>query len=344
MRNVIVVGSGPAGYAAAVYLSRARLEPLLFSGTEIGGQLMYTTEVENYPGFAEGVQGPVLMTAMREQAKRFGTEIIDKSVSKIERLAADSGQATRGFKVTVGAGDTLEEYEALSVLITTGAKSRMLGLPNEHEIIGRGLSTCAVCDAAFFRDRVVYVVGGGDSAMEDALALTKFASEVHIIHRRSEFRASQIMQERVLENSKVKVHWNTEMTQIKTNDSGMVAGVSIKNLETGESSDHVAEGVFYAIGHVPTTDFVAELVDINSEGYIVTNLGMDAESLALAHSNLNEQNKVTFLTATSVPGVFAAGDCVDFRYRQAITAAGMGVMGSLDVERWLEISEPLTKL
>ena len=328
MRNVIVIGSGPAGYGAAVYLSRARLEPLLFSGTEIGGQLMYTTEVENYPGFPKGVQGPELMTGMREQSERFGTEIIDRSVSRIEKR-------DNGFAVFVGE-DESDMYEARSILITTGAKSRLLGLPNETELMGRGLSVCAVCDAAFFRDQIVYVIGGGDSAMEDTLALTKFASEVHVVHRRDEFRASQIMQERVLNHEKVQIHWNSEIVAISANESGAVDGVTLKNRETGEQLERPAGGVFYAIGHVPTTGFVENLVQLNDEKYIVTNLGLDEESLQMAQNRLNEQKRLPFLTATSVDGIFAAGDCVDFRYRQAITAAGMGVMGSLDVERWLD--------
>ncbi len=329
MRNVIIIGSGPAGYSAAVYLSRARLEPLLFSGTEIGGQLMYTTEVENYPGFEEGIEGPILMNAMREQAKRFGTEIVDKSVSKVEK-------AENGFVVTVGEGDSAERYETRAVLVTTGAKSRMLGLPNEDAILGRGLSTCAVCDAAFFRDRVVYVIGGGDSAMEDALALTKFASEVHLVHRREEFRASQIMQERVLGNEKVTVNWNSQVSALHSDENGMLSGLTLENIQSGESQQVEAGGVFYAIGHIPTTDFVADLVQLNAEKYIVTQLGLDKDSLTLASNHLDEHDRLRYLTQTSVEGIFAAGDCVDFRYRQAITAAGMGVMGSLDVERWLE--------
>ncbi len=329
MRNVIIIGSGPSGYSAAIYLSRARLEPLLFSGTEIGGQLMYTTEVENYPGFAEGVQGPELMVAMRQQAERFGTEIIDRSVTRVEKLDV-------GFAVHVGEGESEETYKTRTVLITTGAKSRMLGLPNETELLGRGLSTCAVCDAAFFRDRVVYVLGGGDSAMEDTLALTKFASEVHVVHRRDSFRASQIMQERVLNHEKVTIHWNTELLELKANESGAVSGVVLKNSLTGETSEHAAGGVFYAIGHVPTTAFVDGLVELNAEKYIVTTLGMDAKSIAMAQSHLDDMQRLPYLTATSVDGIFSAGDCVDFRYRQAATAAGMGVMGSLDVERWLD--------
>lgn len=332
MRNVIIVGSGPSGYSAAIYLSRARLEPLLFSGTEIGGQLMYTTEVENYPGFAEGVQGPELMVAMRQQAERFGTEIIDRTVSRIEKRDT-------GFAVFVGEGDSEEVHEARTVLVTTGAKSRMLGLPNEDTLLGRGLSTCAVCDAAFFRDQVVYVIGGGDSAMEDTLALTKFAKEVHVVHRREEFRASQIMQERVLNHEKVQVHWNSEVVELKASESGAVSGIVLKNSQSGETTEHEAGGVFYAIGHVPTTGFVEGLVELNDERYIVTNLGMDAKSLNQAQSRLDEAQRLPYLTATSVDGVFAAGDCVDFRYRQAVTAAGMGVMGALDVERWLDTHE-----
>lgn len=323
-RNVIIVGSGPSGYTAAVYLGRARLEPLLFSGIEIGGQLMYTTDVENFPGFPQGVEGPILMNNLREQAKRFDTEIIDKKVDRIEKTAD-------GF--IVWQGETA--YPTKSVLIATGAQSRMLGLPNEVALLGRGLSTCAVCDAAFYRDQVAYVVGGGDTAMEDTLALTKFASEVYLVHRRDSFRASQIMQERVLNHPKVKVIWNTEISALKE-ENGMVTGLTLKNMQTGETEDRQAHGVFYAIGHVPSTKFLGDVVQLNSEGYIVTHLGLDQESIKLAQAATKESHFVPFVTQTSVPGIFAAGDCVDFRYRQAATAAAFGVMAALDVERWLE--------
>lgn len=321
-RNVIIIGSGPSGYTAALYLSRARLEPLLFAGLEPGGQLMYTTAVENYPGFPDGINGPDLMLAMRSQAEKFGTQIKDSAVTRIEKI-------DDGFRVWKGE----ESFDTATVLITTGARSRTLSLPNEDKFTGRGVSTCAVCDAAFFRDKDVYVVGGGDSAMEDALALTKHASKVHVVHRRDSFRASKIMQERVLHHEKIEVLWNTEVIGIK-DDGQRLNGLRLKGPE-GER-EVGADGLFYAIGHVPTTDFLPEFVAKNQEGYIVTRLAFDKPSLDQATSHLNEQGRLDFPTMTTQAGIFAAGDCVDFRYRQAVTAAGMGTMAALDIERWLE--------
>jgi thioredoxin reductase (NADPH) len=320
--RVIIIGSGPSGYTAGVYLSRARLEPLLFSGIEIGGQLMYTSEVENFPGFPKGVRGPDLMSGMREQAERFGTKIVDAKVSKIEILP-------KGFRVWKDENS----YEADAIVIATGAQSRMLGLPGEMEWLGQGLSTCAVCDAAFFRDKDVVVAGGGDSAMEDTIALTKFAKSVTLVHRRGEFRASKIMQERVLKNEKVKVRLNTEITGLLTEGISL-AGVKLKS--EGKEEELKADGVFYAIGHVPATAFLPEQVLKNKEGYVVTHLGFDAQSLELAQNSLKNAPVIPYLTMTSVPGIFAAGDCVDFRYRQAVTAAAYGTMAALDVERWLD--------
>lgn len=325
--NVIIIGSGPSGYTAAIYLARARLEPVLFSGQEIGGQLMYTTEVENFPGFPEGVRGPQLMMGMRKQAQRFGTKIIDRKVLSV---------AKEGDHFVVNDGK--ETYRSKTVIIATGATSRMLGLPNETQLLGRGLSTCAVCDAAFYRDRVAYVVGGGDSAMEDALALTKFASEVFLVHRRSEFRASRIMQERVLNHEKITVLWNTEVLEMQT-ENEVLKSVVLRNVETKETVTQPADGVFYAIGHVPQTQFLNGFVQLNSEGYIVTNLVLEQASADQAVKRFNEQGRLPFVTQTSVDGVFAAGDCVDFRYRQAVTAAAYGTMAALDAERWLEQHE-----
>lgn len=323
--SVIIIGSGPSGYTAGVYLSRARLEPLLFSGIEIGGQLMYTSEVENFPGFPQGIRGPELMTSMREQAVRFGTKIIDAKVSKLEILE-------KGFRVWKGE----ESYESDSVIIATGAQARMLGLEGEMDWLGQGLSTCAVCDAAFYRDRDVVVAGGGDSAMEDTLALTKFARNVTLVHRREEFRASKIMQERVLKNEKVKVRLNTEITGLLTE------GISLKGVKLkseGKEEELAVDGVFYAIGHVPATGFLPPEIMKNKEGYIVTHLGFDTQSNQLAQKALASSSVIPYLTMTSVPGIFAAGDCVDFRYRQAVTAAAYGTMAALDVERWLESHE-----
>ena len=324
MNEVIIVGSGPSGYTAATYLARARMEPLLFSGTEIGGQLMYTTEVENYSGFPEGVNGPDLMFAMRRQAERFGTKIIDSLITKIEKTDG-------GF--TVWQGET--QHQARAVILSTGARSRTLSLPREKELTGRGVSTCAVCDAAFFRDRETYVVGGGDSAMEDALALTKHAKKVHMVHRRGEFRASKIMQERVLSHPKIEVHWNTEVIALQ-DDGQRLTGLTLRDNQSKTERQVPTDGLFFAIGHVPSTAFVKDTVELTGEGYIATRLSFDKTCLNLAQQNLDEQGKVLFPTMTSVEGIFAAGDCVDFRYRQAITAAGYGAMAALDAERWLE--------
>ncbi len=320
--KVIIVGSGPSGYTAGIYLSRALLEPLLFSGLEIGGQLMYTGDVENFPGFPQGVGGPALMSGMREQAQRFGTKILDARVDKIEILP-------NGFRVW----KKDESFESEAVIIATGAQSRMLGLKNEMEWLGQGLSTCAVCDAAFYRERDVVVIGGGDSAMEDTLALTKFARSVTLVHRRGEFRASKIMQERVLGHEKVKVLFNTEVTELFSEGFNLT-GVKIK--KEGKEEVLPAHGVFYAIGHVPATQFLPPEIAKTAEGYIVTHLGLDAQSQVLAQRALQESPYVPYLTMTSVPGIFAAGDCVDFRYRQAVTASAYGTMAALDVERWLE--------
>lgn len=320
--RVIIIGSGPSGYTAGLYLSRARLEPLLFSGIEIGGQLMYTSEVENYPGFPKGVRGPDLMTDMRAQAEKFGTKIIDAKISKIEILE-------KGFRVWK---DDVS-YETDSIIIATGAQSRMLGLEGEMNWLGQGLSTCAVCDAAFFRDRDVVVAGGGDSAMEDTLALAKFAKNITLVHRRGEFRASKIMQERVVKNEKVHVRLNTEITGLLTEGISL-KGVKIKS--EGKEEELVVDGVFYAIGHIPATAFLPPEILKNKEGYIVTHLGFEPQSIELAQKSLQSSPVIPYLTMTSVPGIFAAGDCVDFRYRQAVTAAAYGTMAALDVERWLD--------
>lgn len=325
LSNVVIIGSGPTGYTAAIYLSRARLEPVLFSGREIGGQLMYTTDVENFPGFPQGVEGPQLMFDMRQQAEKFGTKIIDDLVSKVEPLE-------NGFRVWYG-----EQYvDAKTVLVATGARSRMLGLPQEMQLLGKGLSTCAVCDAAFYREQKVVVVGGGDAAMEDALALSKFTDQVIVAHRKDTLRASQIMQERVLNNPKITMRWNSELTALHTTPEGKMSGVTFRDTKTGEEEHVDLGGVFYAIGHVPSTDFLGDLVETTKDGYIRTHLGLDADSVGMAQKTLESNRFVPFLTLTSRPGVFAAGDCVDFRYRQAVTAAAFGTLGALDIERWLE--------
>ncbi len=321
--KVIIVGSGPSGYTAGIYLSRARLEPLLFAGRQIGGQLINTTVVENYPGFPQGINGPDLMVAMRQQAERFGTKIIDDVVSKIEKIEG-------GFRVWKGE----ESWETQTILLSTGARSRPLSLPRETELTGRGVSYCAVCDAAFFRDKNVYVVGGGDSAMEDTLALTKHAATIHVVHRRGEFRASKIMQDRVLNHPKVKVHWNTSVVELRGEQT--LTSLVLENVETKQREEVAADGLFVAIGHSPSTEFLKDLVALDQEGYILTRLALEKPSLDLAAQHLDDRAWVDFPTMTSVDGIFAAGDCVDFRYRQAATAAGFGTMAALDIERWLD--------
>ncbi len=300
VRAVIIIGSGPAGLTAAVYAARANLLPLMIEGIQAGGQLMLTTEVENYPGFVDGIMGPELMEQMRKQAARFGTEYIADNVTEVNL-------SRRPFEVMT-AGDT---YLAHSLIISTGATAKMLGVPGEKELLGHGVSTCATCDGFFFRDQELLVVGGGDSAVEEATFLTKFASKVTVVHRRDSLRASKIMQDRAFANPKIDFIWNSVVTEIFGN--GKVAGARLKNLETGAEAEISAGGVFVAIGHTPNTTLFEGKLDL-AGGYIVT-----GET-----------------TETSVPGVFAAGDVVDFRYRQAITAAGMGCMAAIDAERYLE--------
>ncbi|MEA2452620.1 MAG: thioredoxin reductase [Actinomycetota bacterium] len=300
-RDVVIVGSGPAGLTAAVYTARANLKPLMVEGIEAGGQLMLTTEVENYPGFVDGIMGPELMEQMRKQAARFGTEIVTDQVTSVDFSSSP-------FKVSTSS----ETYSARSVIISTGASAKMLDVPGEKELLGHGVSTCATCDGFFFKEQELLMVGGGDSAMEEATFLTKFASKVTIVHRRDSLRASKIMQDRAMNNPKIEFVWDSVITEI--NGNGKVAGARIKNLKTGEESELPAGGVFVAIGHTPNTGLFEGQLDL-SGGYIVT----EAEG-----------------TQTSVPGVFAAGDVVDFRYRQAITAAGMGCMAAIDAERYLE--------
>ena len=302
IENVIIVGSGPAGLTAALYTARANLSPLMIEGYETGGQLMTTTEVENYPGFEHGVQGPELMQIMRKQVERFGTRFITRNVTKVDF-------SKRPFKIWV----ENELYEANSVIISTGATAKYLGLENEKRLLGRGVSACATCDGAFFKNQPVAVIGGGDTAMEEANFLTRFASKVFVIHRRSQFRASKIMADRVLKHPKIEVIWNTEMTDV-LGDKG-VKGLKLKNIETGKESTLDVDGVFVAIGHKPNTDLFKGMLQMNEVGYLITH------------------DKNTF---TSVEGVFAAGDVADPIYRQAVTAAGTGCMAAIDAERWLE--------
>ncbi|MGI9529951.1 MAG: thioredoxin-disulfide reductase [Acidimicrobiia bacterium] len=303
--KVIIIGSGPAGLTAAIYAARAGLEPLMVEGMERGGQLMITTDVENYPGFPDGVMGPDLMEQMRKQAERFGTRIISSNVTSV-----DFGQ--RPFTVSVGADD----YTAETVIISTGASARWLGVEGEERLRGFGVSACATCDGFFFRDKELVVVGGGDTAMEEAIFLTKFATKVTVVHRRDEFRASTIMSNRVLDHPKIEVVWDSTVEEI-TGDS-VVTGVTLKNLKTDEVTKLDADGVFVAIGHTPNTSVFDGVLDMDDAGYILTTPGT---------------------TKTSVAGVFAAGDVTDKIYRQAVTAAGMGCQAALDAERLLDAEE-----
>ncbi|BAD60514.1 thioredoxin-disulfide reductase [Nocardia farcinica] len=301
VRDLIIVGSGPAGYTAAVYAARAELKPLLFEGTQFGGALMTTTEVENFPGFRNGIMGPDLMEEMREQAKRFGAEIRTEDVDALDLTGPVK-------KVTVGD----ETYEAYAVILAMGSAARYLNVPGEERLLGRGVSACATCDGFFFRGQDIVVVGGGDSAMEEATFLTKFASSVTIVHRREEFRASRIMLERAKANSKIKFVLNAEVTEVHGDTS--VTGLTLRDTRTGETSHLAATGLFVAIGHDPRSELVRDQVELDAEGYVV-----------VEHPT----------TATKIPGVFAAGDLVDHTYRQAITAAGTGCRAAIDAERWL---------
>lgn len=303
--RMLIIGSGPAGLTAAIYAARAGLEPLMVEGMERGGQLMITTDVENYPGFPDGIMGPDLMDQMRKQAERFGTRIISSNVSRVDF-------SQRPFKVWVGE----DLYEAESVIVSTGASARWLRVPGEERLTGYGVSACATCDGFFFRDKELVVVGGGDSAMEEALFLTKFASKVTVVHRRDEFRASAIMSDRVLKHPKIEIIWNSVVEEVY--GETVVEGVKLRNVVSDETSDFPTDGVFVAIGHDPNTKVFVGHLELDDDGYIVTTPGK---------------------TLTSVEGVHAAGDVADKVYRQAITAAGLGCQAALDAERWLESEE-----
>ncbi len=301
VREVVIVGSGPAGLTAAVYAARANLHPVMIEGFGAGGQLMLTTDVENYPGFPDGILGPELMMKFRDQALRFGTEFVTADADRVDLSASPFG---------VWVGDT--EYRAKSVIVSTGATARMLGLPSEQRLLGHGVSTCATCDGFFFREKPIAVIGGGDSAIEEAIFLTKFATSVTVVHRRDELRASKIMQERAFANDKIDFRWNSVVEDVLGDNA--VDALRLHDTVTGERSDLPVSGVFVAIGHDPTTKLFAGQLDLDENGYIVT--APDS-------------------TATSVDGVFAAGDVQDHVYRQAITAAGSGCMAAIETERWL---------
>ena len=303
MDDVAIIGSGPAGYTAGIYAGRANLQPVLFEGLESGGQLMLTTDVENYPGFVDGIMGPELMQVFKGQAERFGTTIKTEIIDSVENIDG-------GFKLKSSKG----EYEFKTVIIASGASARWLGVDGEKELQGYGVSACATCDGFFFKEKEVAVVGGGDSAMEEALFLTKFAKKVYVIHRRDQFRASQIMQDRVLNHEKIEVVWNSTVEKI--NGEGAVSSILIKDTIDSSEKELNLDGVFVAIGHDPNVGFLDGFIELDNKGYIKT--GFTTE------------------TSTSVPGVFAAGDVADSIYRQAITAAGTGCQASIDAERWLE--------
>jgi thioredoxin reductase (NADPH) len=302
VRDVIIIGSGPAGLTAAIYTARANLKPLMIEGVQWGGQLQLTTDVENFPGFVSGVMGPELMQSFREQAARFGTEFVTDDVDRVDL-------STRPFTVGVG----VNEYRARSLIISTGAQAKMLGLPSEQRLLGYGVSTCATCDGFFYRDQEIAVVGGGDSAVEEATFLTRFGSRVYLIHRRDQLRASKIMQDRAFANPKLEMVWNSVVDEVQ--GDGKVQSLTLRDTVTGERRDLPVGAVFVAIGHTPNSKLFEGQLDLDDEGYIRT---------------------VDGTTRTSVEGVFAAGDVVDHIYRQAVTAAGTGCMAALDTERWLE--------
>ena len=305
VRNIVILGSGPAGYTAAVYAARANLAPLMIAGPQPGGQLTITTEVENYPGFEHGIQGPDLMDVMKKQAERFGTDVLHESVERVDFMS-------RPFTVTTDGGST---FHARAVIIATGASARLLGLPSEQKLMGFGVSACATCDGFFFRNKRVIVVGGGDTALEEATYLTRFCSEVVLVHRRDALRGSKIMQERARANPKITFKWNAEIVEVLGIEDQKVRGVVLRDTQTGALEEMPIDGLFVAIGHSPNTAFLKGAIPLDDKGYLRVEPGS---------------------TRTVIPGVFAAGDVQDSVYRQAVTAAGSGCMAAIDAERWLE--------
>ena len=303
VRSIVIIGSGPAGYTAGIYAGRANLEPLMFEGLQYGGQLMITTDVENFPGFPEGVLGPELMDLFRKQTLRFGTEVLTQNVDEVDF-------SKRPFKV-VSEG---KEYFAEAVIVATGATARLLGLPSEQKLMGYGVSACATCDGFFFKDKDVCLVGGGDSALEEAMFLTRFASKVSVIHRRDELRASKIMRDRAMKNEKIEFVWNSVVEEVLDVEKQQVTGLKLKHTQTGEITERPTEGLFVAIGHTPNTELFKGQLETDDVGYL----------------------KTTGSVRTSVEGVFACGDVMDPHWRQAITAAGTGCASAIAAERWLE--------
>ncbi len=313
MENLIILGSGISGWTAAIYAARAELKPLVISGNDEGGQLTLTTDIENFPGFPNGIPGTKLVENAKEQAERFGARFKLDQATGIKQIKRPAKGKEEGFELSMQSGETLQ---AKSVIIATGASARWLGLPSEKKYKGRGVSSCATCDGAFYKNKEIIVIGGGDSAMEEANFLTKFASKVTIVHRRDELRASKIMQERTKNNPKIAFRWNAIVEEILGNGK-KVTGVKLKDTKTGARSDFKCEGIFLAIGHVPNTDFVKGLLNMNENGYLTTDRFMH----------------------TNVPGVFAAGDVQDVRFRQAISAAGSGCMAAMEAEKYLASRE-----
>ena len=305
IRQVIIIGSGPSGLTSAIYTARAGFNPLVIEGYQAGGQLMMTTEIENYPGFREGIMGPDLMQEFRAQAERFNTEFITADVTKVDLT---------GNVKKVWVGDNL--HQSKTVIISTGASANFLGLENEKRLIGKGVSSCATCDGFFFRNKTICVIGGGDSAMEEAIFLTRFASKVYVIHRRDKFRASKIMAKRAMDNPKIEAVLDSVLVDVLGDN--VVKGIKLRNVKTDEISELAVEGMFLAVGHTPNTKLFEGQIDMDKKGYIITSKSKDE------------------LTTTNISGVFACGDVQDSRYRQAITAAGSGCMAALDTERYLE--------